>query len=187
MGNKLTMLDVARLTGLHKNTVRNYIQRGVLKAELKDEGLGKQAWVIDEDYLYNCGVPQILQRLGPQEAEQRVHKEDAAELRIPDRYIEELLRVTRELTNAQSELSGMRVQVPMLQAAKEERDQLQEQREELAAQLAIAESGKAAAAAELEGERAKAQVLEQALQEARANAKWTWRRRLAKEAKEDKK
>ena len=153
MGDKLTMLDVARLTGLHKNTIRNYIQRGVLKAELKDEGLGKQAWVVDEDYLYNCGVPQILERLGPQDVEQRVHKQDASELRIPDKYIEELLRVTRELAVTQSELTGLRVQVPMLQAAQEERDQLKAQKETLAEQVVRLEAAKAATEAEIEAEK----------------------------------
>lgn len=180
MGDKLTMLEVARLTGLHKNTVRNYIQRGVLKAELVDEGLGKQAWVIDKDYLYNCGVPQILERLGPQDVEQRVHKQEASELSVPDKYIEELLRVTRELVSTQSELTGLRVQVPMLQAAQVERDHLKEEKEALAAELVSLEAEKKSAEVEIEAERVKAQVLEQALAEARANAKWSWRRRMAK-------
>lgn len=42
MGVSFSMADVARITGLHKNTVRNYIQRGELKAKKVDEGLGKQ-------------------------------------------------------------------------------------------------------------------------------------------------
>ena len=33
MGISFSMSDVAKITGLHKNTIRNYIQRGELKGK----------------------------------------------------------------------------------------------------------------------------------------------------------
>jgi len=146
------MLEVSKLTGLHKNTIRNYIKEGKLKAELSDSGKGKQTWVIEEADLYNCGIPYLLTRLGPQDTQQKLHKSSTAEFTDPDKYLAEITRLHNELTAANTELGILRFQVPVLQAAQEERDRLA----------------------------AKVEVTEAALAQAQANSKWSWRRRMAK-------
>lgn len=171
-----TLSEIAALTGLHKNTVRNYLKKGILKATLQDRTSGGQTWVITEHNLYHSGNAKINRLLGPQETAARIERHQVAAAAVPDRYIEELLRVTRELTAAQTELSLLQDQVPRLQAAATERDTLV----------------KATAQVQAEAEQirkennaldAKAQVLEAALVEARAEMRWTARRRLAKAAR----
>ena len=67
-----SMADVAKITSLHKNTIRNYIQRGELKAKKIDEGLGKQRWMIEEEDLRLCDIPQIPALLRPGRFPERV-------------------------------------------------------------------------------------------------------------------
>jgi hypothetical protein len=123
MDNALTIRDVAIMTGLHRNTIRNYVKAGRLKATLIDEGTGRQRYVIDREALYNCGIPKVLSHLGPLEVQERLNKSQAE---YTDDTFGELIRLNRELLAAREELSGLRVQVPMLQAAQVERDSLRE-------------------------------------------------------------
>jgi hypothetical protein len=166
MDNALTIRDVAIMTGLHRNTIRNYVKAGRLKATLIDEGTGRQRYVIDREALYNCGIPKVLSHLGPLEVQERLNKSQAE---YTDDTFGELIRLNRELLAAREELSGLRVQVPMLQAAQVERDSLREERDRLAQERA--------------GLEAKASVLEAALNEARADMKWSARRRMSKAGK----
>lgn len=96
MGVSFSMSDVAKITGLHKNTIRNYIQRGELKGKKVDEGLGKQRWVVDEEDLKLCDNPQISRHFSA--------KNDRAYLTEQERRIAEL---TEELAQARSKHSEL--------------------------------------------------------------------------------
>ena len=78
-----------------------------------------------------------------------------AQAKDTDNAFAEIMRLNRDLLAAREELAGLRVQVPALQAAQVERDR-----------LAV-----------------KVEVTEAALAEARANAKWSWKRRMSKAAR----
>jgi DNA-binding transcriptional MerR regulator len=91
------MSDLAKITGLHKNTIRNYIQRGELKGKKVDEGLGKQRWVVDEEDLKLCDIPQIAKHFSL--------KADRAYLSEQERKEEEYLRTIRELERRIAELT----------------------------------------------------------------------------------
>lgn len=159
MADALTIRAVSTMTGLHRNTIRNYVKAGKLKATLVDEGTGRQRYVIGREDLYNCGIPKLLAHLGPLEVQERLDKEQAGKDSAgrPVDTMGELIRLNRELLAAREELAGLRVQVPMLQAAQVERDQLAQEKAALDA---------------------KTTVLEAALVEARSNARWSWRRRM---------
>ena len=81
----------------------------------------------------------------------------------------EIIRLNRELLAAREELAGLRFQVPALQAAQEERDMLVQEKTALVEERAALT--------------VKAEVLEVALDQARANAKWSYRRHMAKAAR----
>ena len=148
MEGSYTLREVATITGLHKNTISNYVKRGVLKAELVGEGTGKQKWVIRADDLYHCGVPAILAHLGPQEVEARLAQAEAGKTTSSDEALSEIIRLSRELLVAREELAALRVQIPMLQAAQNELE-----------------------------------LTRGALEEARSNARWRWKRKMAKSSK----
>jgi excisionase family DNA binding protein len=161
MKDNLTIREVAIVTGLHRNTIRNYVKAGRLKANLIGEGRGKQKYLIKKEDLYNCDIPRVLAHLGPLEVTGRlemaqVKKADS----LTEEVIAETMRLNRELQAAREELGGLRVQVPMLQAAQVERDQLRE---------------------DLDLERTYNGILREKLEEARGNARWTWRRKHAKD------
>ena len=113
MGVSFSMSDVAKITGLHKNTIRNYIQRGELKGRKVDEGLGKQRWVVDEEDLKLCYIPQIARHFSA--------KTDRAYLMEQERREKEYLRRIRELerriSDLQEELTQARVRHGELEAA----------------------------------------------------------------------
>jgi hypothetical protein len=159
VGNKLTMLDVSRLTGLHKNTINNYRKRSLLKFELVGGGKGRQVWLIDQDSLYNCGVPQILHRLGPQDVQTRLDKQDAGELQGAEVLIGENMRLNRELQVAVEELAGLRMQIPALEMARDERERLAKEKERLLEENAN---------------------IAKELAEANAHLSWSYRRKLKK-------
>lgn len=165
MEDTLTMREVAIMTGLHKNSVRNYVKAGRLKATMIQEGPGKDRYVIRRADLYDCGIPAVLAHLGPLEVRTRVEKAEAGRRGGID-AVGEIMRLNRELQSAVEELGGLRVQVPALVAAQVERDQLRADLDGLAQEKAALE--------------AKSAVLAAALEEARANARWSWRRRMAK-------
>jgi excisionase family DNA binding protein len=159
MEDALTIREVAIVTGLHRNTIRNYVKAGTLKATLVDKGLGRQRYLIGREDLYTCGIPKVLSHLGPLEVQERLSQ---AQAKDTDDTFAEIMRLNRELLAAREELAGLRVRVPALQAAQVERDQIAQEK----------------AALEV-----RAEVLEAALEQAQANAKWSWRRRMAKAAK----
>jgi hypothetical protein len=156
MAEPLTIRDISVMTGLHRNTIRNHVKAGRLKATLLEEGTGRQRYVIDREDLYNCGIPSILAHLGPLEVQERLNK---AEAKSAEDIFGEIIRLNRDLLAATAELAGLRVQVPALQAAQVERDRIREERDSLAV---------------------KVEIMEAALEQARANAKWSWRRRMVK-------
>ena len=159
MEDALTIREVAIVTGLHRNTIRNYVKAGTLKATLVDKGTGRQRYLIGREDLYTCGIPKVLSHLGPLEVQERLSQ---AQAKDTDDTFAEIIRLNRELLAAREELAGLRVQVPALQAAQVERDRIREDRDRLAVKI---------------------EVVEAALEEARANARWSWRRRMAKAAK----
>jgi hypothetical protein len=169
MEDTLTMRDVAIMTGLHKNTIRNYVKAGKLKATLIQEGKGKDRYLIRREDLYNCAIPNILAHLGPLEVRTRVEQAEAERRALGVDAVGEIMRLNRELQNAVEELGGLRIQVPMLKAAQIERDQL-------AQEIAVERQNNAVLAT-------KAADLKQALAEAQANMKWGARRRLQKASK----
>ncbi|MBU4174200.1 MAG: hypothetical protein KJ686_04765 [Actinobacteria bacterium] len=71
-GNKYTFTQVSQMTGLHKNTIRNYYKKGLLTAHKEKRG-GIEVLVVLEEDLYHCGVPKILERLGPQQQPHNYH------------------------------------------------------------------------------------------------------------------
>jgi len=157
--NALTIREVSIMSGLHRNTIRNYVKAGLLKATLIDEGTGRQRYIISREDLYNCGVPRLLAHLGPLEVQERLNK---AQVQDTGETFREILRLNRDLLAATEELVGLRVQVPALKAAAEERDNLVEQKAALSAKL---------------------EVTEAALEIARQNARWSYRRRMSKAGK----
>ena len=159
MEDALTIREVAIVTGLHRNTIRNYVKAGTLKATLVDKGTGRQRYLIGREDLYTCGIPKVLSHLGPLEVQERLSQ---AQAKDTDDTFAEIIRLNRELLAAREELAGLRVQVPALQAAQVERDRIREDRDRLAVKI---------------------EVVEAALEEARANARWSWRRRMVKAAK----
>lgn len=181
MGNdNLTIRDVSKLLGVHPNTIRNYIRRGQLQAD-KVTLDGKETWVIGKNHLYSCGVPEILNKLGPQDVITRYNNVSKQPYVVPDKWLEEITRLVRineetnrELSEAVAEREILKYQVQkVLPAAQEERDQLKEE----VGNIKNERDGIRWTAEEL---RTKAELLEKALEEARANAKWTWKRRVAK-------
>lgn len=88
------------------------------------------------------------------EVQERLDKEQA---KNTDDTFGEIIRLNRELLAARE----VRYQVPALQAAQVERDTLREERDRLAQEKAL---------------------IEVALEQARANAKWSWRRQMKKAA-----
>src|SRR5450756_900763 len=90
------MSDVAKITGLHKNTIRNYIQRGELKGKKVDEGLGKQRWMIEEEDLRLCDIPQIAKHFSGkndrayQTEQERKEKEYLRRIREQEQQVKEL-------------------------------------------------------------------------------------------------
>ncbi len=107
------MSDVAKITGLHKNTIRNYIQRGELKGKKVDEGLGKQRWIVEEEDLRLCDIPQIAKHFSA--------KTDRAYLTEQERREKEYLRTIREqekrIAELTEELAQARVRHGELEAA----------------------------------------------------------------------
>jgi hypothetical protein len=154
MEDTLSIREAAIMTGLHRNTIRNYVKAGRLKATLIQEGKGKDRYVISRADLYTCGIPNIMAHLGTLEVESRLTQAQAEKSAGADTYAE-VMRLNRELLAAREELAGLRVQVPMLQAAQVERDALA----------------------------AKLDVLEVALDQARADMRWSARRRMSKAGK----
>jgi DNA-binding transcriptional MerR regulator len=116
VGVSFSMSDVAKITGLHKNTIRNYIQRGELKGRKVDEGLGKQRWMIEEEELRLCDVPQIAKHFSP--------KNDRAYLTEQERKEKEYLRRIREqeqrIAELTEELAQARMKHSELEAAASE-------------------------------------------------------------------
>jgi DNA-binding transcriptional MerR regulator len=110
------MSDLAKITGLHKNTIRNYIQRGELKGKKVDEGLGKQRWVVDEEDLKLCDIPQIAKHFSA--------KTDRAYLTEQERREKEHLRTIREqekrIAELTEELAQARLKHGELEAAASE-------------------------------------------------------------------
>lgn len=160
MRDHLTIRETAIVTGLHRNTIRNYVKAGRLKANLIGEGRGKQKYIIKREDLYNCNIPRVLAHLGPLEVEGRLQKAQAGKAdTLTEDVIGENIRLNRELLAVTEELAGLRIQVPALQAAQVERDNLRED-------LDLARTNNA--------------IIREKLEEAKANAKWGWRRRQAK-------
>jgi uncharacterized protein YydD (DUF2326 family) len=157
---QVTLTEVSKMTGLHKNTIRNYVKKGLLKAE-KVELEGVMTWVIKREDLYNSGIPRLNSRLGPQEVDITMSRAETERHAVPEKYLEEMSRLTRELLATTEEIAALRARVPALQAAQEERDKLRE---------------------DLEVARLNNAVLKEKLTEAQANAKWSWRRRQKKES-----
>ncbi|MBU4174366.1 MAG: hypothetical protein KJ686_05620 [Actinobacteria bacterium] len=192
--DKLTIRDISILLGVHVNTVRNYIRRGTLTAE-KIMVNGHDTWVVNKDYLYNCGVPEILSKLGPQDVSTRHDNALTRPYKVPDKWLEELTRLNREnseinrqLSEANAEREIMRYKVErMLPAAEEERDRLKVDAEQAKREVEVVRGEVKEVKMDREKTRIVAeglgshmQLLEQALEEARANAKWSWRRRQAR-------
>lgn len=116
MGVSFSMSDVAKITGLHKNTIRNYIQRGELNGRKVDEGLGKQKWMIEEEDLRLCDIPQIAKHFS--------EKTDRAYLTERERREKEYLRRIREqeqrIAELTEELAQARARHSELEAAASE-------------------------------------------------------------------
>lgn len=92
-GQYLTISEAAGMTGLHKNTVRNYVLRRELEATFIDNGVGKQKWVISKRNLFTCGIPEITARLDRDEVRDMIESKEQKELREKD----ELIKSQREL------------------------------------------------------------------------------------------
>ena len=131
MGRQLTISEVAKLTGLHKNTIRNYIKDGKLKADLAGNKKGNQRLLIDEEYLYNCGIPNIVRRIGNQDAQEPSQIVDIPQDTDTSMLVEEYVRLTREHTAAMTELGILKTQIPALKAAEEEKIELSKENMEL--------------------------------------------------------
>ena len=129
--SQYTLFEIAQMTGLHKNTIRNYVKSGQLKGKLEDNGAGKDTWLVDEKDLYNCGIPQIIGRLGPQDVEQRLQEKEVPQTQDFRVYAEEIMRLNRDLVSAKEELGMLRGQLPALQAAQAERDEMRQEIREL--------------------------------------------------------
>ncbi len=131
MGVSFSMSDVAKITGLHKNTIRNYIQRGELKGKKVDEGLGKQRWVVDEEDLKLCDIPQIAKHFSA--------NTDRAYLSEQERREKEHLRTIREqeqrIAELTEELAQARVRHGELEAAASEEKRVTARFEKNAADL----------------------------------------------------
>ena len=77
MKDHLTIREASIVTGLHRNTIRNYVKAGRLKANLIGEGTGKQKYIIEREDLYSCDIPRVLAHLGVLEVEGRLEKAQA--------------------------------------------------------------------------------------------------------------
>lgn len=165
MKDSLTIRETAIVTGLHRNTIRNYVKAGRLKASLIGEGRGKQKYIIRRDDLYNCGIPQVLAHLGFLEVEGRLEKAQVGKAdTLTENVIGENIRLNRDLLAAREELATLRIQVPMLQAAQVERDSLREEEEKLKAERVAIDT--------------RLEVTKVALEQAKENATWRYRRQL---------
>jgi excisionase family DNA binding protein len=156
-----TIKEAADLTTFSTNTIRKWIKQGLLKSE-KVEGSFGQEYRIRAHDLYHSGIEKLNRRLGPDMVEVRRVEAQASMLESSEKYLTELTRLSSELIDARTELGVLRFQVPMLEAAQVERDSLREERDRLAQERA---------------------GLEAALNEARADMKWSARRRMSKAGK----
>ena len=163
-----TITEAAALSGFSPNTLRAWVKAGTLKAE-KVEGKYGAEYRIRAYDLYHSGIEKLNRRLGPGMVEVRKAEADASALASSEKYLEELVRLSGELVEARTELGVLRFQVPRLEAAQVERDKIREERDSIAQEKIALE--------------VKVQVIEAALEQARVNAKWSWRRRMAKTGK----
>lgn len=178
--NTLTIREVATLLGVHQNTIRNYIRRGKLPAE-KNILEGKETWVIKEDELYHCGIPQVLNKLGPQDVLTRYDKVSLQPYVTPEKWLEEITRLSREngelfrqIAEVTAEYEIVKYQAEkLLPATTAERDQLRERVEEVGGERDELKVNAEVISRELE-------IIKASLEEARANARWGYRRRLKK-------
>jgi hypothetical protein len=122
-----SIAEVARFTGLHHMTIRNYVKAGRLPAELIDGKFGP-TYVISKAAL--VADPELRKRLSPRGEE---HKQrDLLEAAREPGYIELLDRYRDTL----EELAGYKVSALMLEAAEKDREDLHAQVEEKERQLA---------------------------------------------------
>lgn len=178
--NNLTIQEVANLVGMHPNTIRNYVKAGRLQAtKIMIDNV--ETWVIERDHLYSCGVPKIMARLGPQDVDLRDTKLSTQPYVVPDKWLDEITRLSREngelLRNigevtAENEIIRFKAE-KLLPATTQERDQLRAQVEEVRGEREELRRKAEALATEVELKSA-------ALEQAWANAKWSWRRRMKK-------
>lgn len=93
----LTISEVAGMTGLHKNTIRNYILRRELKATFIDNGRGKQKWVVSKKDLFTCGILEITARLDKDEIREMLDSEEKKELRKRNELIKSQKEIIEQL------------------------------------------------------------------------------------------
>ncbi|MBU4174361.1 MAG: hypothetical protein KJ625_07900 [Actinobacteria bacterium] len=105
MGNKLTLIEVSMLTDLHTNTLRKYLKTGELKGKKVEDKTGRPVWVVDEDDLYGCEAPTIINTLSPKKARRhQSYSERIAELEgAVDDLTGEISRLEGELEESSAE------------------------------------------------------------------------------------
>lgn len=97
-GKYLTISEVAGMTDLHKNTIRNYVRRREIKATLIDNGIGKQKWVISKRDLLTSGIPELTARLDQDEIREILDTQEKKKLRQLEITIDSQEQKIEELT-----------------------------------------------------------------------------------------
>lgn len=192
-----TMLDISKLTGLHKNTVRRWVLAGKLKGERVQRG-GYEVWVVRGQDLYHSGIPKLHHLLLPQDdGSLDPHQENTA----TSQPTPEINLSPRELLDRLQELSmkvgGYENATLALKETQGERDeyrrkynQAQEETISVKGELADFKAEVAPVMLQVKQLQEKEEALkanledtEVALEKARSNAKWSYRRRIAKSLK----
>ncbi len=97
-GKYLTISEVARMTGLHKNTIRNYVLRRELEATFIDNGVGRQKWVISKRDLLTCGIPELTARLDQDEIKDILDSQEQKKIRQLEETVDTQKQRIEELT-----------------------------------------------------------------------------------------
>jgi len=134
---RVTITDAAGLLGVHRNTVRNRIRRGMYpSARLDDDGHGGQVWTVDRadlDLPEGLGLPPRETRETPRGPTPETPETPDTVTRALAPLMAELVTLTDRLAQAQQERADAEV---ARRVAEHERDRLREERDRLATQLA---------------------------------------------------
>lgn len=113
MGDRLTITEVARVLGVHRNTVRNRIRQGVYpSARQDDDGHGGQVWTVDRadlgTPLPTPETPETPPLPRPETPETRDPGEVVTKALAP--LMAELVTLTDRLAQAQQDRADAQVQ-----------------------------------------------------------------------------